>query len=157
MAKFIYYNPNPLEKRTGDCVIRALTKLLDMDWDTVFVDLFTKSFAMKDMMDHNIVWNDYLESMGYIRKSIPDRCPLCYSIADFCDDHPSGKYIVATDSHVVAIVDGDYYDTWDSGDKVPIYYWTKGEALDGPAKLSTADVLPAANAAGPSTAKPISK
>lgn len=51
MAKFIYYNPNPLEKRTGDCVIRALTKLLDMDWDTVFIDLFTKSFAMKDMMD----------------------------------------------------------------------------------------------------------
>lgn len=157
MAKFIYYNPNPLNKRTGDCVIRALTKLLDADWDTVFVDLFTKAFAMKDMMDHNIVWNDYLESLGYIRRIVPDTCPLCYSISDFCDDHPIGKYVVATDSHVVAIVDGNYYDSWDSGDKVPIYYWTKGVAQDGTAKLSATNVLPAANAAGTSTANTISK
>jgi hypothetical protein len=154
MANYIYYNPNPLDRRTGDCVIRALTKLLDADWDTVFVELFTTAFAMKDMMDHNIVWNDFLESCGYQRKGIPDTCPLCYSIADFCDDHPSGKYVVATDSHVVAVVDGNYYDTWDSGDKVPIYYWTKGEAQNATAKFSTADVLPAT---GSTAAKPISK
>lgn len=156
MANYLYYNPNPLDRRTGDCVIRALTKLLDTDWDTVFVELFTTAFAMKDMMDHNIVWNEYLESCGYVRRVIPDRCPLCYSIADFCDDHPSGKYVVATDSHVVAVVDGNYYDTWDSGDKVPIYYWTKGVTQDATTKLSTASVLPAATA-GSSTAKPISK
>lgn len=155
MANFIYYNPNPLDKRTGDCVIRALTKLLNADWDTVFVDLFTTAFAMKDMMDHNIVWNEYLESLGYQRHIVPVTCPLCYSIADFCDDHPSGKYVVATDSHVVAVVDGDYYDSWDSGDKAPIYYWTKGVAQDDPAKLSTTNVLSATNAS--STTKPISK
>ena len=27
--------------------------------------------------------------------------------------------------HVVAVIDGNYYDTWDSGDKIPIYYWYK--------------------------------
>ena len=28
------YNPNPTEKRREDCVIRALTKALNVDWDT---------------------------------------------------------------------------------------------------------------------------
>ena len=46
---------------------------------------------------------------------------------DFCNDHPKGAYILALSSHVVAVVDGCYYDTWDSGQEIPIYYWTKKE------------------------------
>lgn len=134
MAKFIHYNPNPLNNRTGDCVIRALTKFLSIDWDTVYLDLFAIAFKKKDMMDKNSIWGDYLKSLGYERKFIPNACPMCYSIADFCDDHPIGKYIVATDSHVVAVVDGNYYDTWDSGDKIPMFYWEEGEALNGTTK-----------------------
>lgn len=38
-----------------------------------------------------------------------------------------GRYLLALDQHVVAVVDGDYYDTWDSGNEIPIYYWMKGE------------------------------
>ena len=25
--------------------------------------------------------------------------------------------------NVIAVIDGDYYDSWDSGNEVPIYYW----------------------------------
>jgi hypothetical protein len=28
---------------------------------------------------------------------------------------------------VVAVVDGDYYDTWDCGDEVPVYYFEREE------------------------------
>ena len=38
---------------------------------------------------------------------------------------PTGKYIVATGTHAVAVVNGDYYDAWDSGHVMPIYYYTK--------------------------------
>ena len=131
MAKFIHYNPNPINNRTGDCVIRALTKFLNIDWDTVYLDLFAIAFKKKDMMDKNSIWGYYLSSLGYERKFIPNSCPMCYTIADFCDDHPIGKYIVATDSHVVAVVNGDYYDTWDSGDKIPMFYWEEGVAPNG--------------------------
>jgi hypothetical protein len=27
----------------------------------------------------------------------------------------------------VAVSDGDYFDTWDSGDEVPVYYFEKDE------------------------------
>jgi len=33
--------------------------------------------------------------------------------------------ILATGTHVIAVGDGNYYDTWDSGQEVPIYYWRK--------------------------------
>ena len=67
----------------------------------------------------------YLKRIGYIRKIIPNTCPDCYSVRDFCKEYPKGKYLLAMGNHTVTVIDGDYYDTWDSGNEVPIYYWTK--------------------------------
>ena len=49
--------------------------------------------------------------------------PDCYTIEDFCADHPMGLYVLGTGTHVVTVVDGNYYDTWRSGDEIPQYYW----------------------------------
>ena len=54
---------------------------------------------------------------------IPNMCPDCYTIRKFCLDNPKGKFLVATGSHVVAIDNGDYYDTWDSGDEIVTYFF----------------------------------
>lgn len=42
---------------------------------------------------------------------------------DFCEDFPDGTYLLALQSHVVAVIDGNYYDSFDSGHEVPLYYW----------------------------------
>ena len=42
-------------------------------------------------------------------------------------DNPEGVYVVGLDSHVVAVIDGIYIDTWDSGNEIPIYYWKEIE------------------------------
>lgn len=80
---------------------------------------------MKDMPSSNNVWGEYLKQKGFRRAVIPDTCPSCYTVKDFCFDNPSGKFLLATGSHVIAVVNGDYYDTWDSGEEVPIYYWER--------------------------------
>lgn len=80
---------------------------------------------MHDMPSSNAVWGSYLRGQGYHRESIPNSCPDCYTITQFCNDHRYGSYILATGTHVVAVVNGDYYDAWDSGNEVPVYYWTK--------------------------------
>ena len=54
---------------------------------------------------------------------LPDQCPICYTVEKFCWEHPRGLFLLATGSHVVAVENGDYYDAWDSGNEVPIYYW----------------------------------
>ncbi len=122
---YIFYNPNPSKKLVGDCVIRAISKLTGQEWKDVHVELCLESFEMDDMPSSNAVWGSYLYKRGYRQYVIPDTCPNCYSVKQFCIDHPRGRYLLATGTHVIAVKNGDYYDSWDSGDEVPIYYWRK--------------------------------
>ena len=122
---WLYFNPNPLSNRVGDCTIRAISKVLNQDWDETYLDIVVEGFMQKDMPSSNSVWTNYLQSKGYIRHIIPNTCPKCYTIKNFCIDHPIGSYILATGTHVVAVQDGNYYDTWDSGNEIPIYYFEK--------------------------------
>ena len=121
------YNPNPIEKRVGDCTVRAISKATGQDWETTFVGLIAKAFEMCDMPSADHVWGAYLRSKGFRRYIIPDTCPDCYTVADFCHDHPEGTYLLAIHGHVVTVCDGQYYDSWNSGNEVPLYYWQREE------------------------------
>lgn len=120
-----YFNPNPLNKRVGDCVIRALCKIMDMSWKDMFLQLVTYAYNLADMPSSNVVWDSYLRSKGFVRVAIPNTCPECYTIKDFCADHPIGKYILSTGNHTVCVENGSYFDSWDSGEEVPIYYYRR--------------------------------
>ena len=109
----------------GDCTIRAISKALDQDWETTYAGTALEGYRLCDLPSANHVWGSYLKRKGFKRYIIPDECPDCYTVKDFCADHPSGTYILAIHGHVVAVCDGDYYDTWDSGDEIPIYYWKR--------------------------------
>lgn len=119
-----YFNPNPLGKHVGDCVIRAISKLTGQDWETVYLGIATTGYELCDMPSSNAVWATYLKRRGYRRHVIPDTCPECYTVRNFCRDNRRGRFLLATGGHVIAVIDGDYYDVWDSGDEVPIYLWT---------------------------------
>ena len=85
---------------------------------------------MLDMPSANAVWGSYLRKKGFVREIIPNTCPDCYTVEDFCRDNPKGTYILALSGHVVAVIDGKYYDTWDSGDEIPIYYWYRKDDVN---------------------------
>ena len=125
---FRYFNPNPAKKLVGDCVIRGICKLIGDDWETTYTRIIVQGYKMFDMPSSNAVWGAYLKENGYSIEIISDDLDTglkYYTIKDFCEQHKYGRYLVATGSHVVAVVDGDYYDTWDSGDEVPLYFWRK--------------------------------
>ena len=122
---FIFYNPNPQKKLVGDCVIRAISKIANSDWEDTYIAVVMKGLEMYDMPSSNSVWGAYLYSKGYRRYVIPNTCPNCYSVKDFCEDYPTGTFLLATGTHVIAVSDGDYFDTWDSGDETPVFYWRK--------------------------------
>lgn len=122
---WIRYNPSPIRARVGDCVIRAISKVLDLSWDKVFILIVVKAYQMYDMPSSNAVWGEVLRDHGFTRHVIPDTCPKCYSIQEFCQDNPTGVFVLGTGNHVVAVIDGKYYDSWDSGNEIPIYYWSK--------------------------------
>lgn len=124
---FIYLNLNPARRDTIDCTIRAVSLVLDQDWDTTFIHIMVECLVYYDMPEANHIWAGYLKWKGFKRHLIPDTCPNCYTVRDFCRDHPVGRYILGTGYHAIGVIDGDYYDIFDSGDYIPIYYWCKGE------------------------------
>lgn len=122
---FRVFNPNPALKNTGDCVIRAVAKATEQTWDDTYMAVAMRGFSLKDMPEKNYVWGSYLHRLGFKRFVIPDTCPDCYTVKDFCQEHDKGVYVLCTGSHAVTVADGQYFDTWDSGDEVPQFYWRK--------------------------------
>ena len=124
---YSYYNPHPSKNRIGDCVIRALTKVLNKSWHEVYVDLCILGYVICDWGSSNSIWNAYLISQGFTRDIVSSDCPECYTIEDFCNEHPQGTYVIGTGTHCVAVVNGCVFDTWNSSGEIPIYYYKKGE------------------------------
>lgn len=120
---YIYTNPNPDGKATGDCVIRAIAILLDVTWEKAYTDLCIEGLMMSDLPNSNTVWGSYLRNLGYRREVIPNTCPDCYTIRDFSMDHPCGRYAVCTGTHLVAVINGNVMDAWDSSNEVPTYFY----------------------------------
>ena len=112
-----YANPNPKGARVGDCVIRAISIATGKTWESVYAELSFYGFRSCDMPSSNAVWGKYLRDLGFKQYIADD------TVREFCRDHSSGTYIVGTGSHAVAVIDGNYYDTWDSGDEAIIIFW----------------------------------
>lgn len=121
------YNQNPKGKRVGDCVVRAVSRATGKTWEETFAGICAAGYELCDMPSANQVWGAYLRRQGFRRHMLPDTCPDCYTVEAFCRDHPSGVYVLAISGHVVCAVDGDWWDSWDSGQETPVYYWQKEE------------------------------
>lgn len=119
---FVLENVNPKKRTVGDCAIRAVAKACGLSWDSAYVELCDMGLHMKNLPNANEVWGAYLKSMGFVKCSAPV-CPDCLTVREFALDHPIGIYVVGTGTHVVTVIDGDYYDIWDSGDEVVAFYW----------------------------------
>ena len=128
MAKWKQYNNNPVQRSVGDCAIRAVSLALDVDWETAYALIAMNGFLMGDVISSNSVFGSVLRQHGFRRAAIPDTCPDCYTVSDFADENPRGVYVVGTGNHVVTIKDGVVYDSWDSRNEIPQYYWTRSDA-----------------------------
>ena len=117
------YNPNPAKNRIGDCAVRAISRLFDVDWQTAYMMLAAEGLMLYEMMNDPYVIGTLLQKKGYMMESINNVCPDCTTVKDFTNEHKIGKYALFTDHHIVAVVDGDYFDSWDSGDEIVLYYF----------------------------------
>lgn len=122
---YVSYNANPQANRVGDCTVRAISKALGDSWDETYIGLALMGYIMADMPSANSVWGAYLKRKGFCRYVVDDRGKESYTVEDFCKDNKKGTFVLALSSHVIAVVDGEFFDTWYSGDEIPIYYWKK--------------------------------
>lgn len=122
---YVEFNNNPCKRSTGDCVIRAISKILGITWKDAYIKLTVQGLEDCDIISSNEVWGNFLIQQGFRRYIIPDTCPRCYTVIDFCNEHPQGEYLLATGNHVIASIDGNYFDAWDSGHEPIIFYYQR--------------------------------
>ena len=122
---WIEYNPNPCGRRVGDCAVRAIAKALNISWEEAYILIINNGFSMCDMPSGDSVWGAVLRQNGFYRKAIPNTCPDCYTTNDFCNDYPKGIFVLGFGGHVATVKDGDLYDSWDSSNEIPQFYWYK--------------------------------
>lgn len=120
---WIRLNANPKNKNVGDCVVRAIAVATGKTWHGVLDDLHVISSMEADMPSSNDVWGLYLYLMGFDPFLLPDACPQCVTVREFARYFPRGRYIIGTGSHAIAVINGNYYDTFDSGSLTPSYFF----------------------------------
>lgn len=140
LADWYRYNANSRDRNTGDCVKRALTIAYRTDYNKVSSELNKiKRDLGYDKFNIGPVFNRYLSARGDSFRSnnggIDPETGEIRTVTKFCEDHPTGTWLLLVgqygnrETHMVAVVDGDYYDSWDSGDYV-VYYYAKVNGAD---------------------------
>lgn len=124
---WIMCNPNPHNNRTGDCTVRAISIALNQDWEETYMSLCLEGLLMAGMPSADFVWGSYLRKHGFKRKILDCEDGLCKTVKEFCEEHPQGVYLLCPNSHVICVINGDFYDTWNSEDEIVTYYWIKKE------------------------------
>lgn len=117
---WINFNNNPVARRVADCSIRAVSLALDISWEDAYALLAAAGYAMGDLPNSNEVITAVLRQHGFYMKAID--CQNCYTVADFCKDHPYGVFVLFTSGHVVTCIDSDNYDIWDSSGEPVLFY-----------------------------------
>lgn len=123
-----YYQPNDkdLKDKYGDCVMRALTKVLNKSWLEVFDAINPISREIQCPFNTKECYEEFLKRNGFVYHGISNKKGSKRPTVDrFAKDHTYGIYYLNVANHCVAVVDGIYYDTWDSGYKSLYGYWEK--------------------------------
>ena len=123
-----YYQPNSkdLKDKYGDCVIRALTKALSMEWLQVFDEIQPISRELQVPFNCRPCYEKYIENKGFKYYGVSNKKGTKRPTVEiFAKEHKVGTYILRVAHHLVTVVDGVYYDTWDSGKRCLYGYWKK--------------------------------
>lgn len=120
---WIRMNPNPYGLDEPDCVVRAISIAMNRSWYDVYWDICTMGAEMGSMPNVDKVWGKYLYDIGFEPFILPRSCPNCVTVDLFCRMFPRGIYIIGTGYHAVAVIDGNYYDSWDSGNEIASFFW----------------------------------
>lgn len=119
MADYIYHNVSPNGQRRNDCVVRALSLGLDLDY-----------FDVEDLL---IEIGDYYEC--------EELCVCCYkylleniiglkpyngnnrTVDEIVEENPDCILIIRVEGHLTCAIRGAIYDIFDPSDMIVDRYW----------------------------------
>ena len=123
-SKWVKYQPNPKQYKTGDCTIRAYTKAENLSWEDAYdmaASAGMEAAALPD--DNKVVELMMVERFKYTKTRLKKDERI--TVNEFCIANPVGTYVLKMRGHLVAVVDGLFYDSWDCGNKKITEYYSK--------------------------------
>lgn len=132
---FHFYNANPKNRYTGDCVYRALSTATEIPYNNVVMkmaELICKTGNAEPI-------NEFLKLHGWVKCKQPRKSDNTkYTGKQFCETIMKDKQRLGltTDNrkriianigghHIVAIIDGKVWDIWDSTNGCIGNFWIK--------------------------------
>ena len=114
------YNPNPKDRNIGDCTLRSYCAAFGIDWDKAF-DIASRVAKENSSMIQYVAdkvlteeFNCYVDEK-YNKKTVKSKDRI--TVNEFAMTHPYGTYILHVRQHQVTVINGEYWDSWDSGKK----------------------------------------
>lgn len=132
---YIYFNANPKNNKTGDCVIRAISKALSLPYNIVYRELAEFGIEHSLMLNSKECYEKYLFTKGFKKVSqLRKEDNTLYECKEFCEllasddieyltplSKKQAKCVIAKvgTHHLTCFVDYDVYDIFcPYGDKV---------------------------------------
>lgn len=126
---FHFHNENPKNRRTSDCVVRAIATATGQDWGDVLAALAGEAIKRGVMVNDPACYGKYLESLGWEKMKQPRKDNgKKFTGADFCRMFPDETIIAHIGGHhMTCIKGGMVWDTWDCTGKCIGNYWRKAD------------------------------
>ena len=121
------FNPNPLGKDVGDCVVRSICAVTNKSWYDVYETL-TELGRKVACPFSNIELKEcdyHTELFGMVRHKLKrEKGKKAMNVERFCKEHPTGKYILQCAHHYMGVVDGKYLELYAGWERATVYtYW----------------------------------
>lgn len=138
---YVFYNSNPKNKKTDDCVIRAISTATKIPYKEVLQGLYDVFLKTGYSFNDSKNYDKYLEAMGYIKQRQPRKKDNTkYTGKDFCKYLSANKHISRSINiiahigghHIAAIIpdkNAKYkiYDIWNCSENCIGNYWIREE------------------------------
>lgn len=114
------FNPNPKQKKIGDCTLRAYCAAFNISWEEAFdiaSEIAKENSSMIQYVSDKVL-KDHFECTlddKYNKKTVKAKDRI--TVSEFAQTHPYGIYILGMRNHLVTLRNGEYWDSWDCGDK----------------------------------------
>lgn len=116
---FSYLNVNPHGDIKGDCVVRAISFALDLDYYDV-VDMLIRN---SNYFNCNLLVRDCYSKILTIDFNLPEYDGQGLSVEQLASEFRDNILIMRTEGHLTCSKYGIIYDIWDCSDEIVDKFW----------------------------------
>ena len=125
---FHFYNANSHGHITTDCVIRAISTVMNQPWEVTYDDLVELGRKYGRVPTDRVIMNKYLMKNGFVKMNEPRTLEnKKMKVKDFIKDRNQTLTAIASlgNQHVAAVVNGVVYDIWNSSNEILHTYYVR--------------------------------